>query len=35
MDIEQLRTLVAAVDEGAFDRAAARLQISQIGRAHV
>ena len=28
MDIEQLRTLVAAVDEGAFDRAAARLQIS-------
>lgn len=28
MNIEQLRTLVAAVDEGAFDRAAARLQIS-------
>lgn len=28
MDIEQLRTLVAAVDEGAFDRAAARLRIS-------
>lgn len=28
MDIEQLRTLVAAVDEGAFDRAAARLSIS-------
>lgn len=28
MDIEQLRTLVAAVDEGAFDRAAASLRVS-------
>lgn len=28
MDIEQLRTLVAVVDEGTFDRAAARLHVS-------